>query len=117
MKIIKTIILCLLITGVSGIFAQTDSLSGSDAGTKTDSTQTITLKVKGLNCAMDVQTISDQVEKLKGVSSCSSLKMGTTSKFEIKYHPAWVSRKEIETAIENTPGCENINDRPYKVKK
>jgi hypothetical protein len=42
--------------------------------------------------------------------------MGPTSSFEVKYNPAQISLKAIHSAIENTGGCENPNDKPYKVK-
>ena len=83
----------------------------------TDSTLTVKMKVKGVTCAMDLKTISNNVEKLKGVSSCVAGKQGATTSFEVKYNPALISEKEIIAAIENTSGCEDPNDRPYKVKK
>lgn len=83
----------------------------------TDSTLSVKMKVKGVTCAMDLKTISNNVEKLNGVSSCVPGKQGATTGFEIKYNPALVSEKEIIAAIENTSGCEDPNDRPYKVKK
>lgn len=82
-----------------------------------DSVKTITLKVKGITCSTDLKTIAANVEKIKGVNSCKAGKMGTTSSFEIKYNPALVTVKEINTTIENTGGCENPNDKPYKVKQ
>lgn len=66
---------------------------------------------------MDVKTISGNVEKLQGVSSCKAGKTGPTSSFEIKYNPASVTESDIHFAIENTGGCEDPNEKPYKVKK
>jgi hypothetical protein len=42
--------------------------------------------------------------------------MGAISSFKVTYNTTKVSAKEIHAAIENTSGCENPNDRPYKVK-
>ncbi|HRG58697.1 MAG TPA: heavy metal-associated domain-containing protein [Bacteroidia bacterium] len=81
-----------------------------------DSVKVINVKVKGITCANDLKTISNNVEKLAGVSTCKSVKMSATSSFEIKFNPAKITEKEIYTAIENTGGCENPNDKPYKVK-
>jgi len=81
------------------------------------STKTITIKVKGINCSNDLKTIASNVEKLNGVTSCKSTKMGATSSFEVIYNPSQLAEKEIFTAIENTGGCENPADRPYKVKQ
>ena len=81
------------------------------------STKTIKVKVKGVTCANDLKTIAGNVEKLNGVTSCKSTKMGATSSFEVIYNPSQLAEKEIFTAIENTGGCENPADRPYKVKQ
>jgi len=107
MKFIKSFVLaCIALMASTNIaFSQT-----------TDSTQTLSLKVKGITCSTDLKTISSNVEKLKGVSSCKAGKMGTTSSFLVIFNPTIVSEKEISTAIESTGGCENPNDRPYKVK-
>ena len=77
---------------------------------------TITIKVKGVTCSNDLKTLADNVKELKGVSDCKPGKMGPTSVFKITYNPALVSTKEIYKAIENTGGCSDPNDRPYKVK-
>ncbi len=80
------------------------------------SDSTITIKVKGVTCSADLKTLSDNVKELKGVSDCKPGKMGPTSVFKITFNPALVSTKQIYTAIENTGGCSDPNDRPYKVK-
>ena len=90
--------------------------SAQNNTTSADSIKTIQVKVKGITCGNDLKTIAGNVEKLKGVSSCKTGKMGATSSFEVKYNPAKINEKEIYAAIENTSGCENPNDRPYKVK-
>ncbi len=111
MKFILSLVIIIIIA------ATTYTISAQSILQTTDSTKTITIKVKGINCTMDLETISVNVEKLVGVSSCKSIKMGTTSKFEVKFSPALVTKKEIDEAIENTGGCKNPNDRPYKVKQ
>lgn len=80
------------------------------------SDSTITIKVKGVTCSNDLKTLADNVKELKGVSDCKPGKMGPTSVFKITYNPALVSTKDIYKAIENTGGCSDPNDRPYKVK-
>jgi copper chaperone CopZ len=77
---------------------------------------TTTIKVKGITCAMDLKSIAANVEKVTGVNVCKPGKQGPTTTFEIRYDPARASEKAIHTAIENTAGCQNPNDRPYKVK-
>lgn len=107
MKKIKSIILfvVLAMATTTFVFAQVDTV------------KTVSLKVKGLHCSDDVKTISDNVVKLKGVSSCNAGKTGATTSFTIKFDPARITENDITSAIENTPGCDNPEEKPYKVKK
>lgn len=77
---------------------------------------TITIKVKGVTCSADLKTLSGNVMELKGVSNCTPGKAGPTSTFKISFNTALVGTKEIFKAIEDTGGCSDPNDRPYKVK-
>lgn len=80
--------------------------------------QTIKIKVSGITCSGDCKDIQKVVAKLNGVSSCKMIgKPSANSVFEVSFDPALVSEKEIRTAVEGTPGCDNPNDRPYKVKQ
>ncbi|MCY7309234.1 MAG: hypothetical protein SGI96_11755 [Bacteroidota bacterium] len=81
-----------------------------------DTATTITIKVKGVTCKNDLVTLSDNVKELKGVTDCKPGKMGPVSEFQIIFNPALVGTKEIYKAIENTAGCSDPKDRPYKVK-
>jgi copper chaperone CopZ len=106
----KIIIATLIFAGITtGAFAQ-------DSKPATDSSTTITIKVKGVTCSNDLKTLSDNVKELKGVADCKSGKAGPVSEFRITFNPALVGTKEIYKAIENTGGCSDPNDRPYKVK-
>ncbi len=112
MKFIKSFVLAFI------VLTATTSIAFAQSTTqKNDTTKTVTLKVKGISCSMDLKMISANVEKLKGVSSCKAGKMGTTSSFEVKFNPALVTEKEIHIAIENTGSCENPDERPYKIKQ
>ncbi|RTY67096.1 heavy-metal-associated domain-containing protein [Flavobacterium sp. LB2P53] len=112
MKFIKSLVLVfiILITSTSIAFAQKTTQN-------TDSTKTVTIKVKGITCSMDLKMIAANVEKLKGVSSCKSGKMGTTSSFQITFNPAIVTEIEIHKTIENTGSCENPEEKIYKIKQ
>lgn len=112
MKFKKSFVLAFIVLIVTTSIAFTQNTTQ-----KTDSTKTVTIKVKGISCSMDLKMIVANVEKLKGVSSCKSGKMGTTSSLEIKFNPALVTEKKIHTAIENTGGCDNPDERPYKIKQ
>jgi copper chaperone CopZ len=98
------------------ITINTQNISAQNITQNSDTSQTIVVKVKGVTCAGDLKTIASNVEKVEGVSTCKTGKMGATSSFEIKYNPKKANIKDIHSAIENTGGCENPNDRPYKVK-
>jgi len=93
------------------------SLAQSAETPKADSLKSITVKVKGITCSSDVKTITGNIEKLIGVQRCKADKPGATTSFELSYNPARVSEKDIIAVIENTGGCENPNEKPYKVKQ
>ena len=78
--------------------------------------KTISVKVKGVGCSKDIKSISTNVENLEGVSSCKILKKGATTTFEVMLSPSMVTEEANHAAIEGTAGCQNPNDRPYKVK-
>jgi copper chaperone CopZ len=106
----------LLMLAITFIMANAQNISAQNIIQNSDTSQTIVIKVKGLTCAGDLKTIASNVEKVTGVNSCKTGKMGATSSFEVKYNPKKANIKDIHSAIENTGGCENPNDRPYKVK-
>ena len=114
MNLVKSValVIALMAATISYSFAQ-----APNSTQQSDSVITATVKVKGITCSSDLKTIASNVEKLKGVKSCKPGKTGPTTTFEIKYTSAVVTEKEIYAAIEETGGCKNPADRPYKVKK
>ncbi len=114
MTFLKSLIIAFVILTVTSNFALSQTTSNTPSN---ENSKTITIKVKGITCGSDLKTISANVEKLKGVGSCEVKKQGATSTFEVKYNSALVTEKEIYASIENTGGCENPEDRPYKVKR
>ena len=55
---------------------------------------------------------------MNGVTSCKQVgKPTATSVFEVIFNPAIVTEKEIRKAVEDTPGCDNPDEKPYKVKQ
>ena len=111
MKHIKLLMLALVF-----IITNAQNISAQNITQNSDTSQTIVVKVKGVTCAGDLKTIASNVEKVEGVTTCKTGKMGATSSFEVKYNPKKANIKDIHSAIENTGGCENPNDKPYKVK-
>lgn len=110
---IFTLAITLMLATTTTNFAQ----SKLDQAKTTVTTENITTKVKGITCATDVKTIAANVEKLNGVSACTPAKTGPTTTYEIAYNPDLVTEEEITAAIQDTPGCKNPNDRPYKVRQ
>ena len=85
---------------------------------KDQTVKTIKIKVSGITCKGDVKDIQNSVTKMKGITACKAVgKPSASSMFEVSFNPAIVSEKEIQKAVEDTPGCENPDDRPYKVKQ
>jgi len=80
--------------------------------------QTVKLKVSGITCSADCKDIQKAVSEINGVTSCKQAgKPTATSVFVVTFDPAVVTEKEIYKVVEDTPGCEDADDRPYKVKK
>lgn len=80
--------------------------------------QTIKIKVTGITCKGDCKDIQESVAKLSGVTATSQIgKPSATSVFEITFNPALVTEKQIQKSVEDTPGCDDPEKRPYKVKK
>jgi copper chaperone CopZ len=113
MKFLKSIIVVIIALTANANLLMAQSIATQ---VQTQVTKTIDVKVKGITCSKDLKTIGDNVEKLAGVSSCKAIKKGATTTFEVIMNPSMVTDKAIYTAIENTGGCKNPNDRPYKVK-
>jgi copper chaperone CopZ len=78
---------------------------------------TITIKVKGLTCSNDLKTIAKNIKDIKGVSECKPGKLGPTSTYKITYNTTVVNRQDVVAVVENTPGCGDGDEKPYKVKK
>lgn len=74
------------------------------------------IKVKGVTCAADLNTLADNVKKLDGIIRIETLTQGATSKFEVTYDSEKVEYEKIVAAIENTGGCSDPNEKPYRVK-
>ena len=108
----------ILVVASVALFAATNIAYSQTSSTDqtTENLKTLSVKVKGVGCSTDCKTICTNVEKLKGVSSSTTVKKGATTTFEVKYDATLVSEEQINAAIENTGGCANPADRPYKVK-
>ena len=112
-----TLALAFTIAASTSAYAQTTK---SDVGAvaQTHNVETIKLKVGGITCSGDIKDIQGKVSKMNGVTSCKQVgKLSPTSVFEVSFNPEVVSEKEIRKVVEDTPGCDNPNEKPYKVKQ
>jgi copper chaperone CopZ len=105
----KKLLLTVLLTNLIMLAAQ------AQTATEVKDT-TVTVKVKGLTCSNDLKTIATNIKEVKGVKDCKVGKLGPTSSYKITYNLALVNYKDIVAAIENTPGCGDAEEKPYKVK-
>jgi copper chaperone CopZ len=117
MKHIKLFCLACLLTTISvGVATAQAATASTVEAVEVVTAEKMTVKVKGVGCSRDIAAISKNVEELAGVTTCEVKSKGAISKFLVQFDPALVSEKAIYAAIEGTSGCENPNDRPYKVK-
>lgn len=104
-------VMCLAIIFSNSAFGQTITQ-------QKDSVKAVTIKVSGITCGMDLKIINDNVMKQNGVVSSESVgKAAPTSIFEVKYNPAIIPIESIYKIVENSPACDNPDQKPYKVKK
>ena len=115
MKIIKILILSFVAIVATSNLAY--SQTASNALPKLEEVKTFKVKVKGVGCSADVKSIEENVQKLAGVSKCKSIKKGAITTFEVTMSPSMVTEKQVFASIEDTPGCQDPKDRPYKVKQ
>lgn len=118
MKILNLSIIAviILLASTGTVFAQAETATNEETIVISQNTETLSIKVKGVTCSSDLKTIATSLEKLDGVVDCKTGKAGPTSTFEISYNPTVIKLEDIHAAIENTGGCKNPNDRPYKIK-
>lgn len=112
----KSIVLLINLMFLGMVSSQVHAQS-NEASASVDSLITIETKVKGVGCFTDIKTISANVESVEGVQSCEAEKPGAVTTFVILYNPTVAKLEDIYGAVENTGGCENPNDKPYKVKR
>jgi copper chaperone CopZ len=111
----KKAIVCML-AAIAALFIAEPSKGQTTGGT--DSLKTITLKVKNLHCNNDMPTIKKRLLNQDGIDEVVFTDIsGETSVFTISYHTSVTSQQQIEKAIESTPGCDNKNETPYRVKR
>lgn len=83
-----------------------------------DSLKTAIITVGNLSCNNDMPTLKKQLLNQEGIDEITftAIQNGK-SEFTILYHSSATNLEQIERCIEATPGCDNPNTKPYKVKK
>ncbi|MBC7555123.1 MAG: heavy-metal-associated domain-containing protein [Taibaiella sp.] len=83
-----------------------------------DSVKKAIIKVVNLHCNNDMPTIKKQLLNQDGIDEVLFTDIsGTLSTFTVSYHSSVINQEQIEKSIEGTPGCDDKNERPYKVRK
>lgn len=82
-----------------------------------DTLKTATIKIKGISCTMDLPIIKKKLVNEDGIDDVTYSEVKSEAViFTVKYHTAIITEKQIRTAIENAPSCDNPEEKPYKVK-
>jgi copper chaperone CopZ len=88
------------------------------ASAQPDSVKKAVIKVTNLHCGNDMPTIKKQLLNREGIDEVTFTDIAReTSVFTITYHTIATTQEQIEQAIESTPGCDDKNSTPYKVKR
>ena len=106
--------LTLMIVG----FSMVTFNSSAQNNTAKDSIKTAVIKVGNLGCNGDMPTIKKQLLNQEGIDEVTfTARTDMSSTFTILYHSSVTDRRKIEKIIETTPGCDDKNSTPYRVKK
>ena len=117
MKHYKYIVALIILFSTTSLTAFTQNSKDTTHQPASQTLQTIKIKVTGITCSGDCKDIQKSVAKLTGVTATRQIgKPSATSAFEITFNPALVTEKEIQKSVEDTPGCDDPEKRPYKVK-
>ncbi len=115
MKYFKYLVASFIIFNATAFTA--NAQNSKETPTETQTLQTIKIKVTGITCSGDCKDIQKSVTTLNGVTAARQIgKPSATSVFEITFNPALVTEKQIQKSVEDTPGCDDPAERPYKVK-
>ena len=82
-----------------------------------DTLKTITLEVGNLHCDGDMPTIQKNLLNQEGIDEVSfTARKKQAATFTVTFHTAANSPNGIKSAVENTPGCDAPDEKPYRVK-
>ncbi len=76
------------------------------------------IKVGNIHCDNDMPTIKKYLLNKDGIYDVTYTdRVHSASMFTITFQSDVVNQMQIEEAIEATPGCDDPDDRPYRVRK
>ena len=117
MKFLKYIVASFIMISATSIGANAQT-SKEPTQPASQTLQTIKIKVTGITCKGDCKDIQESIGQLNGITATKQIgKPSATSVFEITFNPSLVTEKQIQKSVEDTPGCDDPEKRPYKVKK
>lgn len=107
-------IICLLAV-ITSLILHAQQVS---AQSTSDTTQKATVTVMNLTCDGDMPTIKKRLLNQDGIESVAfSPRNAGASHFTISFLGTVISLEQIRKTIESTPGCDDKNTTPYRVKK
>ncbi|MCF8449937.1 MAG: hypothetical protein K9G49_08720 [Taibaiella sp.] len=107
-----------LITYIIIVVAAAFYTQKAAAQTSIDSIKKVQIKVKNLHCNNDMPTIKKRLINQDGIDEVTFTDISSgTSVFTVTYHSSITNQELIEKNIESTPGCDNKDETPYKVKR
>jgi copper chaperone CopZ len=117
MKHFKYVVLLLTLFSTT-VLKSTAQNSPDSSQVVNQNLSTLKIKVTGITCSGDCKDIQKSVAQLNGVSATKQIsKPAATTIFEIVYDPSLVTEKQIRKSVEDVPGCDDPDKRPYKAKK
>ena len=82
----------------------------------TDTLKSMTLKIGNLTCDGDMPTIQKNLLNQDGIDEVMfTSRKKEASTFTVLFHSAATDADNIKLAVENTPGCDDPDEKPYRV--
>ncbi|WGQ12816.1 heavy-metal-associated domain-containing protein [Sphingobacterium faecium] len=104
----------LILTMIVGLF--TFVAPKNTFAQKNQDFEKVNIRVQKMTCDGDMPTIKAELLKKEGIMDVTfTRRQRETSVFTIKYFKGVVSKSSIEKHIENTPGCDDKSQKPYRV--
>lgn len=108
----KKIFLCALFSA-GALFLTSDTHAQS-----ADTLKVVTIEVGNLHCDGDMPTIKKQLLNADGIDEVTFTdRKKQASAFTITYHTAATDPQRLKAVVENTAGCDEPDEKPYRVQR